>query len=173
MPYDVNDAAVRSRFLTEDMWLALHALAADAAPRWGQMRAQQMVEHLLWAFEVSLGRVPMTCYTPPEQVETYRRFLRSNRPAPPEFMNPALTEGLPPLQHPDLPTALAALRVQVDGFLATPADRPAGTHPVFGELDLEGWARAHDKHCHHHLAQFGLDMVPHIVARSPKPEAPR
>ena len=52
---DVGDAALRERLLRQVLPDALAGLREDARPAWGNMTAQQMVEHLAWVFEVSIG----------------------------------------------------------------------------------------------------------------------
>jgi len=46
------------------------------------------------------------------------------------------------------------VRVFLDQAAATPG--AARTHPVFGPIAAEEWARSHFMHCYHHLLQFGL-----------------
>jgi len=164
---DVDDAALRDAFLRTSFLEALAALRADQPPRWGRMSAQQMVEHLSWTFAGSNGRVQIECPTPEGQWASMKAFLHSNRPAPPGFMNPVLAEGLPALQHPSVPAALAALKLELELFLAQERAHPDATHmhPLFGPLDLEEWSRTHFKHCVHHLLQFGLIEVEWAPAR--------
>ena len=155
MPYDVNDPALRDTFLRTGFSAALAGLAESSVAGWGRMGPQEMVEHLIWALEVSTGRVTVACHTPAEELPRLKRFLLSNRPSPREFMNPALTGELPPLRHPSLPAAKAALEAALSGFLDRPSEG-LQTHPVFGPLSHEEWHRMHYKHFHHHLEQFGL-----------------
>jgi oxepin-CoA hydrolase/3-oxo-5,6-dehydrosuberyl-CoA semialdehyde dehydrogenase len=156
--YDVDDSALRDSFLRAVFFGALDPLRPDHRPRWGRMTAQQMVEHLVWAFELSTGRAQVECSIPDDQLPRMKRFLYHNRPSPPEFMNPALRDGLPALRFPGIPDAAAALQVEVDRFLHHARTSPTAihTHPVFGPIGIEDWSRTHFKHCAHHLQQFGL-----------------
>jgi oxepin-CoA hydrolase/3-oxo-5,6-dehydrosuberyl-CoA semialdehyde dehydrogenase len=156
MTYDVNDAVLRDTFLRREFPLAVATLSEASRAEWGRMSAQQMVEHLIWALDLSLGRVTVACYTPEEDLPRYKRFLLSNRPSPREFMNPALTTGLPALRFDSLEAAKAALREALERFLDGSHDS-LHMHPVFGPLSHEEWHRMHYKHFHHHLEQFGLD----------------
>jgi oxepin-CoA hydrolase/3-oxo-5,6-dehydrosuberyl-CoA semialdehyde dehydrogenase len=160
--FDVNDAAARDAFLRDSLPQALDSLTAHTPPRWGTMTAQQMVEHLLWAFECSTGRVLVNCPFEPAQLERIRQFLYNNRPMTREFMNPLLVAGLPALRHADLAAAKAALTAEVGLFLQEEGTHPdtVRTHPVFGPLNGEAWSRSHFKHCFHHLLQFGLVESP-------------
>ena len=155
--FDVNDAALRDVFFRRLLFDALRLLRDDARPSWGRMTAQEMVEHLTWAFELSTGRARAECRVPDEQREGRQVFLYDNRPTPHDFPNPLLAAGLPPLRHARLAAAIAALRVEVERFLAgRDATQAMPTHPVFGPLGMEEWARSHFKHTYHHLLQFGL-----------------
>ena len=157
-PFDVNDSEVRDTFFRRLLIDALMALREDARPRWGKMTAQQMVEHLTWAFELSSGQVRVDCPIPEAQRERLKAFLYDNRPTPREFSNPVLTAGLPPLRYAGLAEATAGLRVEMERFLRQLATTPGAMHmhPVFGPIGGEAWGRAHFKHAYHHLLQFGL-----------------
>ena len=154
--FDVNDPAVRDGFFRDELVRALAALQEGAPARWGAMTAQQMVEHLAWGFELSTGRAAVECTVPEARRERYKAFLHDNTPMMHEFRNPALVAGLPPLRHPDLERAKAALAVEVRRFLDYAGAAARHTHPVFGPLTAEEWSRAHFKHAYHHLLQFDL-----------------
>ena len=158
---DVDDSSLRDTFLRTFFFGALDALRPEHPARWGGMTAQQMVEHLVWTFEVSTGRVVLECPYPDDQRERMKPFLYHNRPTPHEFMNPALRDGLPQLRSPDLRAARTALMTEVDRFLEHARTRPDSrhTHPIFGPISVEDWSRTHFKHGCHHLLQFGLIEV--------------
>jgi hypothetical protein len=174
--FDVDDFSLRDTLLRTFFFGALDPLRAEDRPRWGAMTAQQMVEHLLWTFEVSTGRATLTCPTPPDQIERLKKFLYSNRATPEGFMNPALVEGLPALRHPDLRQAKGALQTEVDRFLDHQRTRRdvLTVHPIFGPITVEEWSRTHFKHCLHHLLQFGLleTAVESGPSSRPKEKAP-
>jgi len=153
--FDVGDAGLRAAFLRTGLPEALSGLGADARARWGHMTSQQMVEHLLWAFEISTGRVVVECLLPPAQQEMMKTFLHQNRPMPREFRNPALEGGLPPLRHANVAAASAALQAEVMRFLNPARPDERYRHPIFGPLTAEEWSRSHFKHGCHHLLQFG------------------
>lgn len=157
--FDVNDAALRDRFLRDEFRQALATLTAESQPRWGSMNAQQMVEHLAWTFQASTGGVALSCPIPAEELDRMKRFLVSNRPTPENFMNPALVSGLPALRCANLAAARDELDREANRFLSSVGAGTRHTHPVFGPIDYEEWHRAHYKHTHHHLAQFGLVEV--------------
>jgi oxepin-CoA hydrolase/3-oxo-5,6-dehydrosuberyl-CoA semialdehyde dehydrogenase len=158
VPFEVNDSGLRETFLRRIAPDALAGLAKDASPGWGKMTAQQMVEHLLWACELSTGRTQTDCPIPEAQREKIRAFLYDNRPTPREFANPVLAAGLPSLRYGSLTVATAALTAETERFFAQAGSTPQvrHMHPVFGPIGIEEWARAHFKHVYHHLLQFGL-----------------
>lgn len=160
--FDVNDAELREAFLRGLLMDALASLGDGSKSRWGRMTAQQMVEHLAWSFELSTGRAQVECPTPEAELERMKRFLYRNRPSPPDFMNPALVDGLPPLRHRSLDEARAALGAEMARFLEHARAEPDAvhTHPVFGPIRMEEWSRTHFKHAYHHLLQFGLVEAP-------------
>jgi hypothetical protein len=155
---DVNDASRRDAFLYQGVAEALRPLRGDTRARWGAMTAQQMVEHLTWAFEVSTGRRVVRCPIPEAKRELWKRFLHDNQPMMREFRNPELVNGLPALRYDGIDPAVAALHLAAEEFRRQAAAAPdtRHLHPVFGPLTPEEWVRAHYKHCFHHLLQFGL-----------------
>lgn len=155
--FDVNDTDLRDAFLRHEIVSALAELSEDRVARWGRMTAQQMVEHLIWGFELSTGQAQVECTIPAADLPRMKRFLWSNRPTPQEFMNPALASGLPPSRYANLAQAKASLGQQLERFLEESV-RAAMlyTHPIFGPIGYEEWHRTHYKHAHHHLLQFGL-----------------
>jgi len=156
--FDVNDAAVRDGFFRHQLLEAVAPLEETSPARWGAMTARQMVEHLAWAFELSTGRATVDCAVPEARRARYKALLHDNTPMMHEFRNPVLVAGLPPLRHPDLGDAKAALALEIDRFLDYGRSAAAAlhTHPVFGPLNAEEWSRSHFKHAFHHLLQFDL-----------------
>jgi hypothetical protein len=51
--FDVDDFSLRDTFLRTFFFGALDGLRPETPALWGHMTAQQMVEHLMWTFEVS------------------------------------------------------------------------------------------------------------------------
>ena len=157
-PFDVNDSALRASFLGPSLFDVLATLEERTRARWGRMSAQQMVEHLSWAFELSTGRAEVKCPIPEAELARRKAFLYGNMPTPHEFVNPVLAAGLPALRHAALSEAKTALRLEVERFQEQAAAGAVRlrTHPVFGALGTEEWERSHFKHVYHHLLQLGL-----------------
>jgi hypothetical protein len=162
IPFDVNDAGLRSDFLERQMGAALAGLTTHTRSHWGAMTPQHMVEHLLWAFECSTGQSILPCRTPEKLLERVKEFLFDSRQTPRGFKNPALGPTPPPLRFGNLTDARTALEHEVIRFTGHFIERPGAyhVHPIFGPLGAEEWQRAHFKHCYHHLLQFGLIREP-------------
>jgi len=155
--FDINDAELRESFLRHEVVPLALGLSEASSPRWGRMRPQEMIEHLIWAFELSTGQARTECPVPAAEVPRMKKFLYDNRPTPREFMNPALAAGLPPLRYGSLREAIRALARELGCFIDGP--RSSGqlyTHPIFGPIGYDEWHRTHYKHTYHHLLQFGL-----------------
>ena len=162
IPFQVNDAELRTAFLTRSLPEAMQRLDHDTAPRWGAMSAQHMVEHLLWAFGLSTGKETITCGIPEEQYKKMKAWLYDDRPSPREFKNPRLSAAPEPLNFPTLDAARLALLGEIQVFVhqRSAGSEVARTHPVFGALFPEEWERVHFKHSYHHLEQFALIGTP-------------
>lgn len=134
----------------------LRTLEPSAAPLWGSMNAQQMVEHLSIVTRVSNGKWKAKLLTPPEKLERFRTFLFSDQPMPQNFKAPFLDDSTP-LRNSNINEAIIELEGELKDFHKhfEEAGR-VETHPIFGELNYENWIHFHHKHFSHHLKQFGL-----------------
>lgn len=162
IPIDVNNLEIRHHFLAYTLMDAIQKLTEQSRPLWGQMTAQQMVEHLIWAFELSTGKSEITNNLPADLLEKRKKFLYINQSTPHEVPNPELERGLPPNRFASLEEAKNKLREELSAFLNF-FPGSAGIvyeHPIFGKLSSEEWERAHYKHAYHHLLQFGLIHAP-------------
>lgn len=148
-----------SRFLYEELPEWLQKLEADTMPLWGQMTAQQMVEHLAYVVSYSNGRFEATPNAEPERL-AYRksRFFEKDVPFPRSLTVPNIPATAPPPQYPSLEASVAHLLQQIQRFddylLEHPDLQPM--HPVLGPLNRAEWTAFHARHARHHLQQFGL-----------------
>lgn len=158
IPFNVNDDKLREVFFEHHFLDALAELTEQSQSQWGNMTAQHMVEHLMWAFSLSTGGIELPCHTPPHILERAKRFLYDNRPTPHHFKNPAMGETPPPFLYSNLAEAKSALEDELNKFKKHFVDKPEAVrvHPIFGPLNGIEWHRVQYKHCYHHLLQFGL-----------------
>ena len=144
--------------LTKNYLMLLNKLDPHQKPLWGKMTPQHMVEHLIFALQMSNGKLKLKCINPPEKIPSLKRFLMSNRPMPKLFVNPVIGEDLRPLEFSSLEEAMDKLKKNMDVHALFFENNP-GAKPVnvtFGELNKEEWEVFHQKHFTHHLSQFGL-----------------
>ncbi len=136
----------------------LMKLENSSKPLWGKMSAQHMVEHLIFAVQLSNGKIQKGCYNPPEKIPVLKRFLMSERPLPKDFINPAIGSNLVPLQYENLESAKLVLKQELEDYYSCFEENPTDTfiNPTFGELNKSEWDVFHEKHFKHHLNQFGL-----------------
>ena len=155
---DVNNLQTRQHFMKHTLMETIAGLNEESQPHWGKMTAQQMVEHLIWAFELSNGKSKIICNLSEEQEAQRKPFLYNNRPTPREVPNPELENGFPPNRFINLEEARKRLGKEILAFMKQDPENhlPEYDHPIFGKLNREEWERAHYKHTFHHLIQFGL-----------------
>jgi len=158
LAYNVNDSDLRNTFFEEIIPSAIDALDANTDPQWGKMSAQHMVEHLMFAFQMSTDKLEVDCETPEDKRANLQAFLNLNRPMPKGFVNPVTGTKLVELQHQSLKEAKEQLKKEINYFRDYYRAHPEAnqTNPMFGELNAEQWEKFHFKHCFHHLSQFEL-----------------
>ncbi len=156
--FDVNDDKLRKNFFENILLKAINNLDEKTRPAWGKMSGQEMVEHLIWAFEISTGKYVVSCKTPDQFLERTKLFLHDSRSTPREFKNPLLGDNPPDLRYATFSEATSTLQIELKKFFDNSKIQPDAlhTHPIFGPLNAEEWQRSHFKHCYHHLLQFGL-----------------
>lgn len=126
-------------------------------PLWGKMTPQHMIEHLGFAFRMSNGKQTVPIKSDPERLPALRRFLKSDRPMPRNYVNPITGDRLLPLQYGSMAAARKSLFREVKDFYSFFEQNPEArlNNPVFGKLNFGEWLIFHRKHIVHHLAQFG------------------
>lgn len=147
-------------FLKNQYILLVKSADTSAAPKWGKMDFQQMLEHVTDFFQVSTQKQHYPLVSPPEHMPKLRAFLLSEKQFRENTKAPANIIGDEPFPHRYETTeeAISELSAEVDYFFQLYSDEPGITavHPVFGELNFEEWVMLHYKHVTHHLRQFGL-----------------
>mgnify|MGYP003829415737 FL=1 len=131
----------------------------DEVAQWGLMNVQQMLEHLLFPLNFAITVNPIILVTPEEKLERQREFLVSEFGMPKNFKTPFLPKDKTvPLIKQDLQESKKLLKETIVQFLnvINASDFTTKLHPVFGQLDKQGWLTFQYKHFSHHFMQFGL-----------------
>ncbi|HEX7152095.1 MAG TPA: DUF1569 domain-containing protein [Thermoanaerobaculia bacterium] len=131
------------------------ALSPDAKARWGRMRCDQMLEHMVDGMGLGLGRFQtrvrktVARFWPVNVLFVYVLPWPKGAPGPREILKDGATKR-------DWQTNLRELRQTYDEFAQRDRksnDWPA--HPLFGKLSGRAWGRLGWRHSDHHLRQFG------------------
>jgi hypothetical protein len=148
----------QARFLKEDFIPMLEKLDPGARGKWGVMKGQEMVEHYTNSVRIASGRLKFPQVNEGVILEKSRAFLAGDREFRENTKNPLLGDAPPPLTNPDMSSAIAELRNELDFFFSRFDQEPAlMTHnPIFGDLDYGMNLQFLSKHARHHLKQFGL-----------------
>ncbi len=134
----------------------IEAIRSDSKRLFGMMEPAAMFSHLSAATELSLGEI--------ESVDISNFFSRHvvkrlvfQTPMPwPKGKIKAPDYFTPPPKG-DADAERARLIALIKRFIETAEREPnrKTQHPIFGQLTLKYWQRAHGKHFDHHFAQFG------------------
>lgn len=137
---------------------ALSLLNEDTKPKWGEMTAQQMVEHLRNLMEVAVGNRQMDIVTPEAQLEKYQESLYNHRAMPKNFKAPYLPDGTIEVEFKNFAESKLAFIESYAAFEQYYKENPGAVfnHAVFGSCDKELWDLQNRKHFTHHFEQFGL-----------------
>ena len=137
----------------------IDTVKGDEVAQWGLMNVQQMLEHLLFPLNFAITVNPIILVTPEDKLERQREFLVSEFGMPKNFKTPFLPKDKTvPLIKQDLQESKQLLKETIVQFLnvINASDFTTKLHPVFGQLDKQGWLTFQYKHFSHHFMQFGL-----------------
>ncbi|MEN0052734.1 MAG: hypothetical protein AAGC65_03660 [Mucilaginibacter sp.] len=133
----------------------LLSLDPDTAPLWGNMKARQMVEHLVDQVEWTNGKKTPTCDRPAEEAHQRKMLMiYSDTPIPQNIFSGHLPENY---QFPSMAAAINALVQELNAFDKYFLQPGAiAIHGGFGPMNHQEWLMWHGKHFAHHFKQFGL-----------------
>jgi len=137
----------------------LNTLNKDTPPKFGKMTPQHMVEHLALSVSISNSTGPQKQYSTAEEGEVIKsKLIYTEIEIPTGIKNPILGDELAALKFKDLETAIARLKIELNGFDTYFKNHPEGktTQPRMGPLSHNEWIILHNKHISHHLKQFDL-----------------
>jgi hypothetical protein len=132
----------------------LGKLRPDAKPAWGTLTPERMVGHLTATLRYSMGRGPALR----ERRNWFARHvlrplvLNGVLSIPRNVKGPFPSDQFFPVG--DSETFHAVLDEYLT--LVQSGDLEPASHPAFGDLGIDGWAKLHLVHFEHHFRQFGL-----------------
>lgn len=133
----------------------LSALKPGATPIWGDMKPQQMIEHLIDQVAYTNGHKPPTLdVTVEEAKKSKQKWIYTDAIIPRNIILGTLPEQY---LYSDLKVAIEQLLKELsdfDDYYHTPGI--TAIHGGFGPLTHSEWIIWHNKHFTHHFKQFGL-----------------
>jgi hypothetical protein len=149
-------------FITADLETLLtylNRLSPEAQPKWGNMSAQRMVEHLTDSLRIATGKNPQKLEIPEDRIGRMQLFLESDKPLMQNIAVPFATPEMnDQLRNEELELAVDEFVEEWLYFEELFESEPGKTavHPYYGALNYEQWLRLSEKHHTHHFTQFGL-----------------
>ena len=142
----------------EEVRNKLQLLTNDSKPSFGNMNAQQMIEHLSEITKIPNGNWKIDVFVDEEKAARRKPFLNTDNEIQIGFKASFLSENPVPLQFSSIHEAIEDLIKQIRLFKEVFEKNPSRivTHPFFGDLDYDLWKKFQVKHFTHHFKQFGL-----------------
>ena len=146
-------------FLDEELVRTqLSQLKKVSKPIFGQMNAQQMIEHLGAITQIANGNWKVDILVADEKMARRKPFLNSENELQMGFKASFLSEEPNKLKFNSIEEATDNLLDEIAVFVKVfrEDENRKVVHPFFGELDFEFWQKFQVKHFTHHFKQFGL-----------------
>lgn len=136
----------------------LEELDGSTPPLFGKMNVQQMIEHMIYAFQQADGKVPIPNTQPKELTEKMYQFMMSDRLFKDNTPNPYLPDEPPAPVYATKEEAIQMLRKEIECFIHTfqQTSDLRIENPFFGNLNFNEWTNLLHKHAMHHLRQFNV-----------------
>lgn len=152
MKVDITDRAELNSLLNK--------LTENTQPKWGQMKPQNMVEHLATVLQYTNGKKEIAQRTTEEEgLKIKHAFIYTDTEMSMGLKSPLLpAEGPAPFEFSSLDEAKQNLNKELDDFETYHAHHPDAffVQPRLGKLNHKEWIIFHNKHFTHHFKQFGL-----------------
>lgn len=138
----------------------LNKLTENIQPKWGQMKPQNMLEHLAKTLQFTNGKKEIAQRTTDEEaMKAKQAFIYTDMEMSMGLKSPLLpAEGPIVFEFSSLDEAKKNLNRELDDFEAYYANHPDAfsIQPRLGKLNHKEWIIFHNKHFTHHFKQFGL-----------------
>jgi len=144
---------------SESIEVFLAKLIPESKPQWGDMSAQQMVEHLEYTYRIASGEIQdFEISTPEKYLEKTHETLYNYEKMPRDYDFPLAEKAeMETLKHTDLSMAKEKMMEAREEYVAFFKGNEARTkNVVFGDLNRFEWYLLERKHLNHHLEQFNL-----------------
>lgn len=154
-----NNIQDKADFLQNEYTKQLSAIPTTAAPKWGKMNVQQMIEHMSDYVRIANGRTPIEIITEAGMIPRMQAFLQSDKPFKENTPNVLMPDTPPPVRNATHHEAVAELQGELQHFADVYKQEPHKklANPFFGELDYCLQVHLLHKHSMHHLRQFGVE----------------
>ncbi len=148
----------KKEFLVNQVPELLKNLRADAAPNFGLMSPQHMVEHLIWVTKSSLKRKGDPPAEPTKSQAYFRKFLNNGAHFQHRPKEGQTKDDLTALRYGSLEEAVADVPAAVARIFSTFEENPTykSYNDMMGEFSKEDHELMHYEHFKWHLYQFGL-----------------
>lgn len=136
----------------------LSSLTEDSKPVFGQMNAQQMIEHLSAVTQIANGKWNVNVFVSDEKTARRKPFLQTENELQTGFKASFIADEQSKLKFNSIEIAIDDLLYQLQSFLLIfkQDENRTVVHPFFGELNFEEWKKFQVKHFTHHFKQFDL-----------------
>jgi oxepin-CoA hydrolase/3-oxo-5,6-dehydrosuberyl-CoA semialdehyde dehydrogenase len=145
---------------TEKISEALSKLDDNSKPKWGNMKPQQMIEHLEYTYRIAAGQIQdFEIATPEKYIEKVQATLYNYEQMPREYDFPLSEKSeMKTFKHPDLDTSKKMMLEAREEYLQFFKENPDALtkNAVFGALNKFECYLLERKHLNHHFSQFGL-----------------
>lgn len=154
---------MKENYLRRDYIPQLRSLDPKATARWGKMNVQQMIEHMIDAFQNANGKMVFNgILSPDERIEKMQAFLLTDKPFKENTKNILMPEEPTPVHFATVGDAINALETEIIDFFKFWEENNNASlrNPFFGDLDYEHWIGLLYKHAVHHMDQFTRETLP-------------
>lgn len=148
----------KKKFLKEKFAKLLSLLPPEQKGKWGRMNAQQMVEHMSYAFRVGSGKQKEPATLTSEQTQKAYSFMMTEKPFRENTPNQLLPDEPLLFKNKNMADAIAELQKEIDDFFKVYSENSQlrTINPFFGNLNFDEQVQLLHKHATHHARQFGL-----------------
>ncbi len=149
----------KKNFLLHDYIPLLQQLIPEANGVWGLMNPHQMVEHMMYSFQLANGKLKVeSLLSAEESIPKLQAWLLSSKPMKENINNPLISNTPPDPIFEKYSQSLDALYQEIrDMYNLFEKDSELKIlNPFYGDLDCNHYTNLLYKHALHHLRQFGV-----------------